>query len=74
MSLSLTIDLNDQDLAHFADALKAAREAAAGKSHVDIVQSASALLEGAQKVRVPDFIRERLERPLALVLPTRDAP
>ena len=32
MSLSLTIDLNDQDLAHFTSALKAANQAAAGKS------------------------------------------
>ncbi len=72
MSLSLTIDLNDQDLAHFAEALEAARRAAAGKSPEDIVRSAAALLEGAQKVRVPDFIRERLERLDDMIAMVRD--
>ena len=72
MSLSLTIDLNDQDLAHFAEALEAARRAAAGKSPEDIVRSAAALLEGAQKVPVPDFIRERLERLDDMIAMVRD--
>jgi len=62
MPLSLTIELNDQDLAHFTGALGAARKAAADRSPEQIVQAATALLERAQQARVPDFIRERLER------------
>ena len=72
MSLSLTIDLNDQDLEHFTSALKAAHAAAADKSPEAIVQSAAALLEGAQKVKTPDFIRERLERLDDMIAMVRD--
>ena len=62
MALSLTIDLNEQDLAHFTGALKAAYRAAGDRSQDEIVAAATALLEDAQKVQVPDFIRQRLER------------
>ena len=72
MSLSLTIDLNDQDLAHFADALKTCRQAAGSKSDAEIIQSAAALLEGAQQTKVPDFIRGRLERLDDMIAMVRD--
>ncbi len=72
MSLSLTIDLNDHDLEHFTSALQAARKAAADKSPEQIVQAASALLEGAQQVKAPDFIRERLERLDDMIAMVRD--
>lgn len=72
MPLSLTIELNDHDLAHFTEALEAARKAAADKSPEQIVQAAAALLEGAQQVNVPDFIRERLERLDDLIAMVRD--
>lgn len=62
MPISITIDLSDQDLEHFSNAQKAARESA-GTINVETVVSATAkLLEDAQKVQVPDFIAQRLER------------
>jgi len=72
MSLSLTIDLTDQDLAHFADALKAAYKAAGDRSPDEIVAAASAMLEDAQKTPVPLFISERLERLDDLIAMIRD--
>ena len=72
MSLSLTIDLNDQDLEHFTNALKAAHAAAGNKSAEEIIQAAAALLEGAQKVKTPDFIRGRLERLDDMITMVRD--
>ncbi|MCA0392621.1 MAG: DUF1232 domain-containing protein [Proteobacteria bacterium] len=72
MSLSLTIDLNDQDLEHFTNALKAAHAAAGNKSAEEIIQAAAALLEGAQKVKTPDFIRGRLERLDDMIAMVRD--
>lgn len=72
MSLSLTIDLNDQDLEHFTSALKAAHKAAGDRSADEIVAAAVALLEGAQKVKTPDFIRERLERLDDMIAMVRD--
>jgi uncharacterized membrane protein YkvA (DUF1232 family) len=62
MPISITIELSDQDLEHFSNAQKAARESA-GTINVETVISATAkLLEDAQKVQVPDFIAQRLER------------
>src|SRR5690606_28612026 len=72
MPLSLTIELNEQDLAHFTDALQAAHKAAGDRSEDEIVSAASALLESAQKARTPDFIRERLERLDDLIAMVRD--
>lgn len=72
MPLSLTIDLNDQDLAHFTSALEAARKAAAGKSPEDIVDAAATLLQEAQKTQAPDFIRERLARLDDMIAMVRD--
>jgi uncharacterized membrane protein YkvA (DUF1232 family) len=72
MSLSLTIDLNDQDLAHFATALKTCRQAVGDKSDGEIIQAAAALLEGAQNAKLPDFIRGRLERLDDMIAMVRD--
>ena len=60
MSLSLTIDLNDRDLEHFQKAMDASRKAAEGKTPEEVVAAAGSLLADAQKVHVPDFVRERL--------------
>jgi hypothetical protein len=60
MSISLTIDLNDRDLEHFNKAMDASRKAAEGKTPEEVVAAAGALLADAQKVHVPDFVRERL--------------
>jgi uncharacterized membrane protein YkvA (DUF1232 family) len=60
MSISLTIDLNDRDLEHFQKAMEASRKAAEGKTPEEVVAAAGVLLADAQKVHVPDFVRERL--------------
>ena len=60
MSISLTIDLNDRDLAHFNNAMQVARKSAEGKAPEEVIEAASKLLVDAQKVHVPDFILQRL--------------
>lgn len=60
MSISLTIELNDRDLAHFNNAMEAATKAAEGKSPEEVIKAAGKLLMDAQKVHVPDFILQRL--------------
>jgi len=72
MSLSIHFELSDRDLAHFTQALEAARASAADKSADEIIAAASSLLEGAGKVEVPDFIAERLDRLDALIAMLRD--
>lgn len=62
MSLSLTIDLTDNDLDHFQAALKRAQELAEGKSPEEITNAAKALVAGAQGTRAPDFIATRLAK------------
>ena len=62
MAISLTIDLSDRDLEHFTQAMEKAKTAAAHKTPADVVAAAGALLADAQKVHLPDFIRERLVR------------
>src|SRR5690606_24506408 len=72
MSLTLAIELNEQDLAHFRDALEPANKAAAGRTEEEIISAAASLLENAQKVRLPDFIRQRLERRADMIAMVRD--
>ena len=72
MSISLTLDLNDRDLAHFQDAMEAAQKAAEGKGEAEIVECASKLLIEARDEQVPDFILERLLRLDDLIAMVRD--
>ena len=72
MPLSISFELSDRDLAHFTQALDAARAAAGNKSADEIIAAASILLEGADKIEVPDFIAQRLERLDALIAMLRD--
>ena len=72
MSISLTLELNDRDLAHFQDAMEAAQKAAEGKGEAEIVECASKLLIEARDEQVPDFILERLLRLDDLIAMVRD--
>ena len=60
MSISLNFELNDRDLEHFQAAMEKAKKAASGKSVQEVVDCAARLLGDAQKVAIPDFIKERL--------------
>jgi uncharacterized membrane protein YkvA (DUF1232 family) len=72
MSISLNFELNDSDLEHFQAAMTSAKKAADGKSSQEIVNCAAKLLEDAQKVRIPDFILQRLLRLDDLIAMVRD--
>ncbi len=72
MSITLNFELNDQDLAHFKQAAERSKQAAAGKSSEEIVASAVAMLADAQKVRIPDFIKDRLLRLDDMIAMVRD--
>jgi len=72
MSISLTLELNDRDLAHFQDAMEAARKAAASKSETEIIDCAAELLGEAQEAETPDFILDRLVRLDDMIAMVRD--
>ena len=60
MAISLNFELNDRDLEHFHSTMEAAKKAASDKSPAEIVDCAAKLLLDAQKVHIPDFIKDRL--------------
>ena len=72
MSISLNFELNDRDLEHFHEAMAKSRKAAEGKSPEEIIGCAVQLLADAQKVRIPDFILERLLRLDDMIAMVRD--
>ena len=72
MPLAISFELSDRDLAHFTQALEAARASAGSKTTEEIIAAASALLVDAGKVEVPDFIAQRLDRLDALIAMARD--
>jgi len=72
MPLAISFELSDRDLEHFNQALAKARASAGSKSADEIIAAASRLLIEADKVEVPDFIAERLDRLDALIAMSRD--
>ena len=72
MSITLNFELNDQDLAHFKNASERSKKAAEGKSNEEIVSCAVAMLSDAQKVHIPDFIKDRLLRLDDMIAMVRD--
>lgn len=62
MSLDITIQLGDEDLDHFIEAMHRAQSKAADLNPQAIIDAASELLVDVPRVRVPLFIQERLSK------------
>ncbi|HET6546738.1 MAG TPA: YkvA family protein [Rhodanobacteraceae bacterium] len=62
MSIAITIELGDADLAHFIDAMQRAYKETAHLSPKEITDAASRLLVDGRKAELPDFIAERLAK------------
>ena len=60
--MRVVIDLSENDLEHFRDAMRRAREAAQHASMEDIVGAANKLLEETRNVPLPQFVAERLRK------------
>ncbi len=60
MAISLTLELTDQDLEHFREALARAERSAGGKAPAEIAQAAGAILSQARSGTLPAFITARL--------------
>lgn len=72
MSLDITIELGDEDLEHFVEAMQRAQAKAADMDPDAITSAASKLLTDVPKVKVPAFIRDRLEKLDAMIQLVRD--
>jgi len=62
MSLAITIELGDADLQHFIDAMKKAQAEAKNLTPRQVADAAAQLLVEGHKVKVPNFIAERLRK------------
>ena len=60
MSLAITIELSDADLAHFVEAMKSAQKESKNLSPREITDAASKLLADGKDNKLPSFIAERL--------------
>ena len=58
MSLAITIELGDADLAHFINAMHRAQEEAKNLSASEITDAASKLLVEEESAKLPSFIAE----------------
>jgi uncharacterized membrane protein YkvA (DUF1232 family) len=72
MSLTLTIELSDNDLDYFTEAVRRAQALCASKSPREITDAAGKLVEGARSRKAPDFIAERLAKLDALIRMVHD--
>lgn len=60
MSLEFTIEISDQDLPFFMQAMQRAEQRAAGKSAQQILDEASKAFTQSQDQNMPQFVRSRL--------------
>ena len=67
MPMSFHLELSDQDLSYFSQAIEKAKASAVGKSDTEITASARALLESAGSAALPEFISKRLVQLDALI-------
>ncbi len=72
MALEFSIEISDQDLPYFMEAMKRAEERAAGKSAKQILDEASETFAGSQNQQMPEFVRSRLDAVEALVAMAAD--
>lgn len=61
MALDIQLNLSDDDLGHFTQAMREAQEKAKNRKGADIIADARKLLEEIRGTQVPVFIRERLD-------------
>ena len=60
MALEFTIEITDQDLPYFMDAMKRAEQRAASKGAQQILDEAAKTFASSQGQQMPEFIRSRL--------------
>jgi hypothetical protein len=72
MSLQFTIDISEQDLPFFTEAMERAAQRASGKSAQEILAAAEKTFADSQTQNMPAFVRSRLAQVDNLVSMVRD--
>lgn len=62
MSLTITLELSDEDLQHFVKSMQQAREQTRDMSKAGIIEAASKLLERDQRKDQPQFVLDHLKK------------
>lgn len=62
MSLEINLELSDDDLVHFKDALRQAQDTVRTRDPATIIADAHKILEETRDQHLPSFIRERLDQ------------
>lgn len=73
MALEFSIEITDQDLPFFMDAMKRAEQRAAGKGAQQILDEAAKTFAGSQAQQMPEFVRSRLATVENLIAMAGDA-
>lgn len=73
MSLAITIELSDDDLKYFADAMQSAQKESQNLTPKDITDAASKLLQDGKDNKLPAFISDRLSKIGSMVSMVNDA-
>jgi len=72
MGLEFTIEIGDEDLPFFVDALQRAGERVSGKSAEEVTGAAEATLADAQQRNMPELVRSRVASVTNLIAMVRD--
>jgi uncharacterized membrane protein YkvA (DUF1232 family) len=72
MAIQFTVELNDEDLPYFMEAVDRAAQRAAGKSAEEILGAAESTVAGAEGQSMPEFVRSRLDSVVNLIAMVRD--
>jgi uncharacterized membrane protein YkvA (DUF1232 family) len=73
MSLAITIELSDDDLKHFADAMQTAQQESKNLTPKEITDAASKLLKDGKENKLPAFIADRLSKIDSMISMVNDA-
>jgi uncharacterized membrane protein YkvA (DUF1232 family) len=73
MSLAITIELSDDDLKYFADAMQSAQKESQNLTAQEITDAASKLLQDGKENKLPAFISDRLSKIASMVAMVNDA-
>lgn len=67
MSLRISIELSARDIKHMRDAMRKARLTVRDAEETDILDAARSLLLQVQSRKVPNYVRERIDRLQAMI-------
>ncbi|MCZ6686544.1 MAG: YkvA family protein [Gammaproteobacteria bacterium] len=67
MSLKVTFEISEQDLRHFREEMKRARNAVRIGDDADIIAGAQATMDEITRIDVPHFVKDRVEKLAAMV-------